>query len=113
MMIQSIAQLQKFYSPVGSRIILDNCTYQLFLGSNDLESLRYYAEKIGYMRTIQKGYSENYNQSTGMMQGNGLQENENMELIYQPSGLSHLGDELILITPEGFCKLSKNPLYPN
>jgi len=111
MMIQSLAQIDKYYGVLGRRVILDNCTYQVFLGANDLESQRYYAEKIGYMRTIQNGYNEKYDRSTGMVQGSGTSEVENLELIYQPNELAHLGDELILITPEGFCKLDKNPLF--
>lgn len=111
--IQSIAQLDKYYGVNGRRIILDNCKYQVILGASDLESQRYLSERIGDIIVTRRSYSESYNHLGTEPQGYTRQAGETRERIFQPNEFANLGNELVLITKDGFCKLVKNPSYFN
>lgn len=110
--IQGIEQLEKYYGKLGSRIIMNNSAYQAVLGVFDLETQQYLSERIGSINVIQRGYGEGYNSKFAEPQTYRTQVSESHELIYQPHELARLGNKMILITPDGFCKLVKAPCYP-
>lgn len=47
MFIQSLAQLQIVYGAEKAELLLDNCVYQAYLGSNNHETKAYFSKKFG------------------------------------------------------------------
>ena len=104
---QSIAQLDKFYGEIGRRIILDNCSHQILLGSTDLESVKYFSEFIGDITVTRQSYTLTYGASSGYS----LSHNEVRERVFAPEELRDLRKELLVLTrngtKNGFFKLDK------
>jgi type IV secretion system protein VirD4 len=109
--VQDLSQIDTHYSVLGRRTILSNCDYQIFLGSNDLESLNYFSERINSIIVAQRGYSENYTVDPTGIPTRSIQVSEVREPAFYPHDLADLGNEAIIIHKGSFCKVLKSPKY--
>ena len=61
MMVQSQSQIEVLYGKENTKTIINNCGAILYLGSNDLDTLKYLSERSG-KQTLN---DQNYNESRG------------------------------------------------
>lgn len=130
MIIQSLAQLDKTYGEASRKNIVDNCPYISILNVNDPEDQKIFSDIIGSINvrktSINDGSSINFriNHASGHdniskgsdREAQGISRNISTnfsvvrEPIIFPHELAKLKD-IILLTPEGFCRVAKLPYY--
>lgn len=99
---QNLADLVILYGQEVTRGLIGNFDYKVLLGGiGDLESLETFAKLIGYKETKKRSVSRSAS-------GTSRTESEDKEYIIEPSELDRLGDDMILISPEGYFRLQKN-----
>ena len=105
LMVQSWAQLDKVYGKDERRILVDNAQYLVILQANDVETQKWFAERIGTKARYQSSMSE---QLDRLMKGTGysMQLSEARDWTVFPHKLSTLED-VLLLSPYGFCRLKK------
>ena len=102
---QNLADLIVLYGQDRTRSIVGNFDDKVLLGGiGDLESLEYFSKMIGYKETTKRSVSRSQN-------GMSRTESEDKEYIIEPAELDRLGDDMILISPEGHFQLQKNFYY--
>jgi len=120
LIMQSLAQLDKTYGREVRRIIVDNCQYKAILGVTDPDSQKTISDMTGSI-FVKRGSVSNTDSisrgnSTGMDNSTGVGNSTNFTLsivrepIVFPHELATLKD-ILLITPEGFCRVDKFPYY--
>ena len=109
LMVQSMAQLDRIYGECERRIIFDNCQYQVVLRANDADTQEYLSKLIGTRMSIQRSASEHTDEEWDTT-GYSKQISEVRDWIVQPHELSTL-DEVLLLTPYGFCRVKKFRSY--
>lgn len=107
--IQSLAQLDEIYGAAARKTIVDNCDYKVILGVSDPESQDYFSKMIGDIIVPSHSLSVNLD-SYGNASRGSFQASETRERIIPPHELAALRD-IVLITPEGFCRIKKVPYY--
>lgn len=132
LIMQSLAQLDKTYGREIRRIILDNCQYKAILGVTDPDSQKTISDMIGsifvkngsvsHTDSISDGsssgssYGDSWGNTNSNSRGNNKSANFTLsivrELIIFPHELATLKD-ILLITPEGFCRVEKVAYYSN
>lgn len=100
LLTQSISQMDAIYGYEHRRIIMDNSAYTLVLSARDPASAEEISKMIGkdwFSRTSTntKGLEESYTTSKQLLP------------IIPPERLSNLGNDMILISKDGFCKVQK------
>lgn len=99
---QNLADLIILYGQNVTRGLIGNFDYKVLLGGiGDLESLETFSKLIGYKETTKRSVSKSSS-------GTSRTESEDKEYIIEPSELDRLGDDMILISPEGYFRLQKN-----
>lgn len=99
---QNLADLIILYGQNVTRGLIGNFDYKVLLGGiGDLESLETFSKLIGYKETKKRSISRSAS-------GTSRTESEDKEYIIEPSELDRLGDDMILISPEGYFRLQKN-----
>lgn len=111
LILQSMAQLDKFYGKYDRRIIFDNSQFKVILSATDAETQQYLSNLIGTRKTIQRSLSENYDEFDEFV-GYGKQLCETRELEVYPHELATLKD-VLLLTPWGFCRVDRFLLHSN
>lgn len=102
---QSLADIILLYGHDATRAMLANFKYTLLLGGlGDLESLKYFAEVIGYKKTTKRSISHSSRDTSRT-------ESEDKEYIIEPADLDRMGDKAVLISEEGHFVLDKNFYY--
>lgn len=109
LVVQSIAQLDSIYGQLDRRIIMDNCQYKVILNACDPETQKLLADLIGTRIIPEKSTSsrdsiDSVDSTTTI--------NTKREYYIQPHELAYLKD-IILLTPEGACRIDKIKLYDN
>lgn len=95
LVLQSLAQLDKFYGADDRRVILDNCRYMAILRADDPDTQEMLCRRIGTHLTLQRSFSEHMDDdrdTTGYSRG----VSEIREFIVQPHELAYLEDILVL-----------------
>ena len=105
LMIQSLAQLDELYGKNGRRIILDNCSYKVILGSNDPETQKALSDLAGTTPSLPWGAGVNLDRKVHIA-GFNLQCNSSEKPFIQPHELAFLND-VILISPYGVYQIQK------
>lgn len=106
---QNTADFTVLYGDAVTRSILANFKYKLLLGGlGEPESQKYFAELIGYKKSIKKSVTKN-------AQSVSETDSEQREYIIEPADLDKQGkDWAILIASaegQGYLKLKKKPYY--
>lgn len=101
---QNLADLDMMYGHDVTRALLANFRFKCLLGGlGEVESQRFFADMIGYKEVTKKSVSKSAH-------GGSITESENKEYIIEPADLDRLGDDMILICPDGdgYVRLKKN-----
>lgn len=104
--IQSFAQLEDVYGPVKRRIIEDNCTFHVVLGTCDVQTQKNVADRIGTRLKESPGQSFNTDAFCNVT-GFSFQLNTQREYSIQPHELGHL-DGVLVHSPRGAMWLAKH-----
>jgi len=119
--LQSLAQLDAIYGKDMRRIILDNCSYAAVLRVNDVETQKYFADRVGTVIVERpSGRSTNYAPAgssaepgaptigcnNSRVTGYSEQVSVVREYRIQPHEFATLED-IILFTPTGCCRVKK------
>lgn len=105
LMVQSLAQLDSVYGKDKRRILVDNAQYLAILQANDVETQKWFAERIG-TRTCYRSSASKQLDSSMEGTGYGMQLSEAQEWEVYPHELSTLKD-VLLLSPDSFCRLEK------
>ena len=105
LLTQSISQIDAIYGLEHRRIIMDNAAYTLVLSARDPAS----AEEISKM--IGKDWFTKTSVSTKRMAENNYTYNKQLLYIVPPEKLSNLGNEMIVISKDGFCRVEKVNIF--
>ncbi len=103
-MTQNLADLDILYGHDVTRALMANLRFKCLLGGlGEVESQKFFAELIGYKDTKRKSFSKSATTSS-------VTESESKEFIIPPEDLDRLGDDMILISPDGagWMRLKKN-----
>lgn len=98
---QSLQDVDLIYGHDERMAMMDNYRYKVVLGASDTDTQEYFAKLIGYQDTKRHSVSSNNRQTTRT-------ESEAKEWIIEPAELGRLGDDLILLHPDGYLRLRKN-----
>lgn len=109
LMLQSTAQLDKYYGDIDRRIILDNCSYKAILRAGDPDAQKYLSQIIGTELKVRFQSSES-NDSTGEERSYTRQRTESIEPIIQPHELAFMKD-IFFVTPDDTKKVKKFCTY--
>lgn len=101
---QSMADLDLIYGHDERMAMMNNFRFKVVLGADDTDTQEYFAKLIGYKDTKKHSVSSNSRQTTET-------ETDSREWAVEPSELARLGDDLILLHPDGYDKLKKNFYY--
>jgi type IV secretion system protein VirD4 len=110
LVIQSLAQLDEIYTPIGRRVIFELCPYKVILNVTDPESQKYFSEAIGTLIVSRQSVSTTYDYATKEAKNYNLTVNESREPIIHPHEFATLTD-VVLMTPEGYCRIDKAPYF--
>lgn len=105
LLTQSISQIDAIYGLEHRRIIMDNAAYTLVLSARDPAS----AEEISKM--IGKDWFTKVSVNTKKMADNNYTYSKQLVYIVPPEKLNNLGNEMILISKDGFCKVEKVNIF--
>lgn len=108
LVVQSFAQLDLIYDMATRRAIVDSCAFKAVLHASDPECQRYLSDMIGTWLAPRRSFNIGYNPASAEMTNYNLQFSESQAPIFCPHELNSLGDEMVLITPNGFCTVKKN-----
>ena len=108
LIMQSYSQLDKVYGDKVRKIITDNAAYKVVLSAMDPATAEEISKMVGqYYRTEitrnHKGIWGLYGESSGT--------SKRLAYLIRPEQLQNLGNELLLLTPNGFCRLQKSYYY--
>ena len=106
MLTQSMADIDLLYGRDERMAMMNNYLYKVILGCDDTDTQEYFAKLIGQHETKKNSISKNSSQTTHT-------EAEAKDWIIQPSDLARLGNEVILLSPDGCMRLKKNFYYKN
>lgn len=113
LIMQSLAQLDKTYGRDSRQIIVDNCQYKAILNVTDPENQRIFSDMVGSITVPRVGVSTGSSDMGGDITTNrGSQFSESREPILYPHEFAALGKRMVLMTPEGFCRVNHSPCYP-
>lgn len=104
LMTQNLADLDILYGHDTTRALLANMRFKCLLGGlGEVESQKFFAEMIGYEEGKKRSVSKSSKTSS-------VTESDSREYIIEPADLDRLGDDMILICPEGegYMRLKKN-----
>lgn len=130
LMVQSLAQLDKTYGRESRQIIVENCPYKAILNVTDPDNQKIFSDMIGSINVRQKSISDGNSKSMGTNSGSNIDEtisfsdgksrgesrsiNANMSVVREPIVFPHelaTLKDILLLTPEGFCRVNKLPYY--
>jgi type IV secretory pathway TraG/TraD family ATPase VirD4 len=108
LVVQSFAQLDLIYDAATRRAIVDSCAFKAILHASDPECQRYLSDMIGTWLAPRRSFNMGYNPAAAEITNYNLQFSESQAPILYPHWLNNLGDDMVLITPNGFCMVKKN-----
>lgn len=98
---QSMADIDLIYGREERAAMANNFQYKVILSASDTDTQDYLAKLIG-QKIIQRNSRSRSARTVTHTKSDGK------DWIIEPSHLAHLGNELILLHPDGFVKLKKN-----
>lgn len=104
---QSVSDIEDVYGNGAHRSMLSNFRYKLILGVGETESQEYFSKLIG-LQERQKTSITNSG-SVGPVTSRTISTEK--DFIVDPSSLDRLGDDLILLYPDGYKRIKKAFYY--
>jgi len=109
LILQSLAQLDEIYGKDTRKVIADNCAYQAILSATDGETQKYFSDLVGTYDRPKKSYGKQLD--TLFISGRNESISFENAPIIKPEAFRQLGDDVIALTPYGFCRVDKEPYY--
>ena len=106
LLTQQVSDLDSVYGTETRNAILGDCTYTICLGAKDLATQEYFTKLVGQHHEIRYGVNTGDNGSRFMATEEKTDIVESASLAY-----IHHENKLLLLTPEGYIFLKKNPWY--
>lgn len=100
---QSISDIEDVYGSGAHRSMLSNFKYKLILGVGETEAQEYFAKLIGQ----EEKQKDSITSSGRFGPVTSTTSAPQKDYIIEPSSLDRLGDDLILLYPEGYRRLQK------
>lgn len=97
---QSMADIDLIYGENERKAMMNNFPFKVILGADDTDTQEYFAKLIGYEKTTKKSTTKGAQKS--------YTESESKEYAIDPEELSRFQDDLVLLYPGGFRRLTKN-----
>ena len=110
LIIQSLAQLDEIYGHDSRKVIADNCVYQAILSATDADTQGYFSRLVGTWDRPKKRYGRQLEMLCLIGNRNEDISFENAPII-KPEEFRQLGNDVIVLTPFGFCRVEKAPYY--
>lgn len=104
---QALADLDLIYGTEERKAMMNNFSYKVVLGASDVDTQEYFAKLIGKEDKQQESTTQT-NTSLLNPTSASITKSTYKDYIIEPSELANLGNELIVLHPEGFTKLKKN-----
>lgn len=106
---QNLSQLEYRYQPAGVRSIIGNCSYQVILGSNDINSSKVFSDTFGTKKVLKVSNSVSHSKS--MTAGRSVQ--KSTEKVFPPEIFGDLPAEkkMILYCKGKYAELTKLNCY--
>lgn len=99
---QGIGQLLDLYGSGGFRTLMGTIHYVSIMGTEDVESAKYFSEMIGYRKALMMSTNINSIESgQNIRSGAGRGSSETQELIYQPADFSDMDIRRVIIKTRG------------
>ena len=99
---QGIGQLLDLYGSGGFRTLMGTLHYISIMGTEDVESAKYFSEMIGYRKTLMMSTNINsLENGQNVRSGSGKGSSETQELIYQPADFSDMDIRKVIIKTRG------------
>lgn len=112
LLTQSTADLDLIYGRDERMSMLNNFAYKAILAASDTDTQRYIADLIGEEITTTR--TDTLNAQGGLFNRHlTTSYSEVKDYIIQPADLAHLGNELILLHPQGHMRLRKHFYFKN
>lgn len=102
LIMQSFAQLDIVYGKDTRNAIIDMCGYQVCLSAESPETQEHFSKIAGTYDKVTVSHTDQTSANTTSTRES---------RIIKPEELKYLGDELLLLAPEGFGKIKKVPYY--
>lgn len=107
LIVQSLAQFDLHYGSNERKIIVGNCQYKALINVIDPDSQSYYSRIVGTSEVKKFSHSRNYD-SWGLKEtGRSKSWSFERESIVQPEDFGWLDEEIVLVTPKGYCRVDK------
>lgn len=106
LIFQSLAQLDVIYGQPQRKVIVDNASYIALLRVTDVDTAKNFADMIGTYDKSKTSYSDN-KQDLKVLGSTGTSTTTEEKRIIKPEELNRLDNELILISPFGFNRVTK------
>ena len=112
-MMQSLAQLDRIYGVDTRKIIVDNCQYKAILNVTDPGNQKIFSDMAGTIVVPTAGITLTNTDVSGESSttSDGMNVSETREPIISPHEFINLSNEMVLFTPEGYCRAKKAPYY--
>jgi len=105
--IQSLAQFDLFYGSNESKIIAGNCEYKAIIRVVEPQSQEYYSKLVGTSEVRKESGSTNYADDGLVETSSNKSWRFAREKIMQPEEFGWLDGEIVLLTPQGYCRVDK------
>lgn len=106
---QNLSQLEYRYQSAGARSIIGNCSYQVILGSNDINSSKVFSETFGMKKVLKVSNSVTRSKTT--TSGRSVQ--ETTEKVFPPEKFGDLSSEkkMVIYFKGKYAELTKLNCY--
>jgi type IV secretion system protein VirD4 len=113
LMMQSLAQLDRIYGVDTRKIIVDNCQYKAILNVTDPGNQKIFSDMAGTIVVPTAGVTSTETDSVlnDSSVSEGFQLTETREPSIHPHEFACLSNDMVLMTPEGYCRVNKAPYY--
>ena len=107
---QSLSQLDEIYGANARRTIVDNCAYQAILSATDADTQELFSRLVGKWDKPKKGYGKHL-EVLGLVSNRSESIHYERSPIIDPQEFRQLGNDAIVLTPYGYCRVEKVPYY--
>ena len=109
LIVQSLAQFDVIYGKDERKVISDTCSYKAILGATDADTQEYFSRLVGTYdkQTISRGKNADF---FGLRRGTSINTHEVERRRIKPEEFGQLFD-IVLLTPNGMCRVEKMPYY--
>lgn len=111
LIIQSLAQLDLIYGENARKVIADTCAYKAILSATDADTQDYFSRMVGTYDKQETSHGTNKEAFTGMPRGTSTNTQPQQRRIIKPEEFASLDDDMVLLTPKGYCRIDKKPYY--